>query len=209
VSYQWSTGEQTSRINPSEPGLYTLTATREEDGVQCEVSQTVEVITSVPPAIGEIVIEGLQASNTVRVEPAVDGTFEYALNDSPYQNSPVFKGVPPGSHQLHMRDSRGCGSLIETITVVGYYTFFTPNGDGLQDLWQIWGLEQLANPVVYIFDRYGKLLKQMDNTSAGWDGTFNGRQLPATDYWFRLEYEDIGGQRITARYLQTHFSLKR
>ena len=209
VSYQWSSGETSHRISPAEPGSYTLTATRTEGDLQCEISQTVEVIASVPPAIDQIRIADLQTSNTVTVEPAVQGNFEYALNDGPYQSSPVFEGVPPGSHRLQMRDVWGCGTLTETITVVGYNTFFTPNGDGYQDLWQISGLEQLTDPVVYIFDRYGKMIKQLDDTSAGWDGTFNGRPLPATDYWFRLEYEDQDGQRINARYLRTHFSLKR
>ena len=209
VTYLWSTGEQTSRIAPAAPGSYTLTATRTEGGLQCQVSGTVEVIASVPPAIEKVVVQGLQAQNTVTVVPLVEGSFEYAINDGPYQSSPVLTGVPPGTHQLHMRDTVGCGSLSETITVVGFTTFFTPNGDGQHDLWKIYGLEYLSDPEVFIFDRYGKLLKQLDQTSAGWDGTFNGKPLPATDYWFRLNYTDAGGQRVTARYLQTHFALKR
>jgi gliding motility-associated-like protein len=34
-----------------------------------------------------------------------------------------------------------------------------------------------------LFDRYGKLIKELQN-NIGWDGTFNGHELPATDYWF-------------------------
>lgn len=209
VSYSWSTGETTPRITVTEPGLYTLTAVRSEGGVQCEVSDTVEVIASIPPGIGQILIEDLQVSNTVTVEPLQEGDFEYALNDGPFQNSPVFSGVPAGNHILRMRDALGCGTLAETITVVGFDTFFTPNGDGRHDYWTISGLTELSDPEVFIFDRYGKLLKQLDETSAGWDGTFNGSPLPATDYWFRLNYTDSAGQRVTARYLKTHFALKR
>ncbi|MEJ2585256.1 MAG: T9SS type B sorting domain-containing protein [Robiginitalea sp.] len=209
VSYLWSTGEQTSLITVSEPGTYTLTATRSLGGLQCEVSDTVEVIGSVPPAIGEIVVEDMRSSNTVTVEPLQPGSFEYALNDGSYQSSPVFTGVPPGTHQLHMRDTQGCGSITETITVVGFNTFFTPNGDGQNDYWSIEGLRQLTEPQVFIFDRYGKLLKQLDPASPGWDGTFNGKPMPSSDYWFRLNYKDAQGQPVTAKYLRSHFSLKR
>ena len=209
VTYQWSNGATTPGITPSEPGTYTLTATRTEGDLSCEVSRTVEVIASVPPEIGEVQIEGLRASNTVTVVPLVEGNFEYALGDGPYQSSPVFHGVPAGTHQLHMRDVTGCGSISDTIVVVGFTTFFTPNGDGINDTWNIQGMESLENPSVFIFDRYGKLLKQFDETSPGWDGTFNGRDLPASDYWFRLNYTGTDGQQVTARYLQAHFALKR
>ena len=209
VSYSWSTGETSPRITVTEPGRYTLTAIRNEGGTPCEVTDTVEVVASVPPGIGQILVEDLQVSNTITVEPEQEGTFEYALNDGPFQSSPVFRDVPAGNHILHMRDALGCGSLTETITVVGFGTFFTPNGDGMHDYWNISGLAELTDPEVFIFDRYGKLLKQLDETSAGWDGTFNGSPLPATDYWFRLNYTDDAGQRVTAKYLKAHFALKR
>ena len=108
-----------------------------------------------------------------------------------------------------MRDALGCGQITETITVVGYLPFFTPNGDGLNDQWQVHGLEYLSEPVLHIFDRYGKLIRQLDANSPGWDGTYNGQLLPASDYWFRLTYTDPRGQRVEARWINAHFSLKR
>ncbi len=209
VSYLWSTGDQNPRISPTLPGLYTLTAVRESGGVQCQTIDTVEVIASVPPQIGQVVVEDLRGSNRVVVEPLEPGSFEYALGDGPYQSSPVFNGVPAGTHELQMRDTRGCGSVSETIVVVGFSSFFTPNGDGRHDRWEMNGLGALSDPVVFIFDRYGKLLKQLDESSPGWDGTFNGSPLPSGDYWFRLEYTDPRGQRVGAQYLKAHFALKR
>lgn len=209
VTYLWSTGEQTPLISPTAPGFYTLTAAREVGDLQCAVSQTVEVIASVPPVIGQILVEDLQASNTITVVALQPGNFEYALNDGPFQSSPVFTGVPAGTNQLHMRDVNGCGSITETIVVVGFSSFFTPNGDGINDNWNIIGLSTLTDPTVFIFDRYGKLLKQLDDASASWDGTFNGRPLPSSDYWFRLNYTNSVGQRVEAQYIKAHFSLKR
>ena len=57
---------------------------------------------------------------------------------------------------------------------------------------------------IHIFDRYGKLVTTINTATQGWDGTLNGQPLPATDYWFSIEYGD-------ARTLQyrAHFSLVR
>jgi gliding motility-associated-like protein len=93
---------------------------------------------------------------------------------------------------------------------VGFPKFFTPNGDGINDTWNIEGIGTLNDPTVFIFDRYGKLLKQLDETSPGWDGTFNGRPMPASDYWFRLEYSGgLANDAPSVNILKSHFTLKR
>ena len=209
AAYSWDTGETTPRITVYAPGDYFLTASISLGNTACDQTRRVEVRTSVPPSISDVLVEDLQESNRVTILTDAIGDFEYALNDGPFQSSPVFEDVPAGSHQVHMRDTLGCGQVSENITVVGFLPFFTPNGDGLNDQWQVIGMEMLQEPVVQIFDRYGKLLKQLDGSSSGWDGTFNGRLLPASDYWFRLSYLDNEGQRVEARYLNAHFSLKR
>ncbi len=209
VTYQWDSGQTNPSITVNQPGTYVLTATAMSLGQICTAQRSVEVQISTPPNISNVLIEDLQASNTVTVETDAVGDFEYALNDGAFQSSPVFQDVPAGAHQVHMRDTLGCGQVTEDITVVGFLPFFTPNGDGLNDQWQVVGMEMLQEPVIHIFDRYGKLLKQMDSSSSGWDGTFNGRLLPASDYWFRLSYLNAQGERVEARYLNAHFSLKR
>jgi gliding motility-associated-like protein len=59
--------------------------------------------------------------------------------------------------------------------------------------------------VIYIYDRAGKLLKQISTTGLGWDGTFNGMPLPADDYWFTINYTENGEQRV----FKAHFAIKR
>jgi gliding motility-associated-like protein len=61
--------------------------------------------------------------------------------------------------------------------------------------------------VIYIFDRYGKLLVQILPTQAGWDGYYKGKPMPSQDYWFRVEFNDlVTGNRIS---YNNHFTLKR
>src|SRR5690606_17238741 len=114
-----------------------------------------------------------------------------------------------GFHIVRIYDPNGCGAVSESITVVGFPKFFTPNGDGQNDLWRIRGIERLTEPEIFIFDRFGKLVGQLLSADAGWDGTYLGVELPASDYWFRLTYLDTQGQRVPARYIANHFSLKR
>jgi gliding motility-associated-like protein len=165
-----------------------------------------------PPVLDRVdILADLADSNNIEIIVQGDGSYEYAINNGPFQDDPVFLDVPPGLNTLIINDTNGCGTT-EPIPflVVGYPKFFTPNADGIHDTWQIQGIETLTDPVVFIFDRYGKLLKQIDDTSLGWDGTFNGRPLPSSDYWFRLEYSrDDDAGVLVANILRSHFTLKR
>ncbi|WP_157957271.1 T9SS type B sorting domain-containing protein, partial [Winogradskyella tangerina] len=83
--------------------------------------------------------------------------------------------------------------------------YFTPNGDGNHDTWNIAGIGNSAK--IYIFDRYGKLLKQLSPGGPGWNGTYNGNRMPTGGYWFVVEYDEpTTGQR---KELRAHFTLKR
>ncbi|MGX1929665.1 T9SS type B sorting domain-containing protein [Flagellimonas sp. 2504JD4-2] len=168
------------------------------------------------PQLDEVrVIDDLVNSDQTdpyNIEIVVQGTgdYEYAINGGEFQDDPQFFDVPPGINTVIINDKNGCGTTepIEFL-VVGYPKFFTPNGDGIHDNWNVLGIETLSNPAVFIFDRYGKLLKQLDGSTLGWDGTFNGRELPSSDYWFRLDYERDDNGVVVARSVRRHFSLVR
>ncbi|WP_438969308.1 T9SS type B sorting domain-containing protein [Nonlabens sp.] len=67
--------------------------------------------------------------------------------------------------------------------------YMTPNNDGFHDFWQIEVLQpDLVISNFYIFDRYGKLLKQVSNDGPGWDATYNNQPLPSSTYWYSFEY---------------------
>jgi len=140
------------------------------------------------------------------------GIYHYSLDDGPIlDNGGVFTNVPFGEHTVYVWDVRdpngySCGvAQITGVQVIDYPHYFTPNGDGIHDTWNIVGLSNQPSAKIYIFDRYGKLLKQISSESSGWDGTFNGALMPSTDYWFLVEYEEQG----QIKEFKAHFSLKR
>ncbi|MBU2939452.1 T9SS type B sorting domain-containing protein [Lacinutrix sp. C3R15] len=134
-----------------------------------------------------------------------DGTFLYQLDDLNFQNSNTFTGVSPGTHTVTVIDIEGCTFLTKEVTVIDYPLFFTPNADTYNDYWNIFSLSNQPDAKIYIFDRYGKLLKFLKPTDAGWDGTYNSQPLPASDYWFTVEFRENEKKKI----FNAHFSLKR
>jgi gliding motility-associated-like protein len=134
------------------------------------------------------------------------GIYLYSLDGGPFQESNIFSSVPAGEHFVTIHDANGCADItIEPIFTIGYPHFFTPNGDGYHDTWNIWSLPNQKNAEIHIFDRLGKLIKQIKPEGEGWDGTFNGQDLPSTDYWFTVKFNENQAEKI----FKAHFSLKR
>ncbi|SHJ83512.1 gliding motility-associated C-terminal domain-containing protein [Maribacter aquivivus] len=209
-TYEWSSGQTSSLITVAEPGVYTLSVTNKEGLIQCITVRSVTVVFSSPPVISDITIEYEDdASNVVNVYLEEDGDFEFQVDNETPQNSGVFNNLFPGEHTITVSDVNGCGSDSRDIVVVGFPKFFTPNGDNVNDTWKVDGLSALDNPVITIYDRYGKLLYQIFENSAGWTGSFNGALLPESDYWFKLTYTNSLGESTNASYINNHFTLKR
>ena len=225
-----SFSETTETIFPVKGGIYTVVA--EDPITFCTQTKSITVTESEIASIdldkdGDVTdseyehfIEVLDLTddntNTITINNVTDlgiGDYEFSLDDSfgPYQDDPIFTDVPPGVHTVYIRDKNsyytydyGCGIAEIKVSIIGYKKYFTPNGDGINEKWKILGINFDFNKdsKVYIFDRYGKLLKQLDPLSEGWDGTYIGKPMPATDYWFRVYLED-------GREFKGHFSLVR
>ncbi|RZK09757.1 MAG: T9SS type B sorting domain-containing protein, partial [Flavobacterium sp.] len=152
----------------------------------------------------ELIAFGIDNTITAITTPQ-SADFEYMLNNEGWQQSNIFNNVPEGIHTLTVRNEFGCGEISTSVVITDYPKYFTPNGDGYHDYWNIGGRVGVDALNVYIFDRAGKLIKDLTNNQSGWDGTYEGRALPSDDYWFKVIYSKNG---ITGEYMN-HFSLKR
>jgi gliding motility-associated-like protein len=112
------------------------------------------------------------------------------------------------SFELILQD---CNVVEPPSTDIEIPRFFTPNNDGFNDIWSVANVFDIdPNSRVYIFDRYGKLLKQLTTTRPFWDGTFNGNNMPSSDYWYAIEFIQLDdNNNQTTRVLKGHFTLKR
>jgi gliding motility-associated-like protein len=190
----------------TETGVYIVTATHNATG--CSGS-SMGTVTASSTAIGSATVgEDFNQNQVITVTvTGGSGDYEYILNDGPSQTSNFFTNVLQGENVIIVRDKNGCNDLILIVYSLNYPPFFTPNGDGYNDTWNISGLENQPNAIIYIFDRYGKLLKMLKASDGnGWNGTYNGENLPSTDYWFKLLY---AGRDGFEKEFKAHFSLKR
>ncbi|WP_405569444.1 T9SS type B sorting domain-containing protein [Winogradskyella sp. Asnod2-B02-A] len=202
--YDWlQTGENTSEIEINAPGTYTVRVTNTNG---CFKDRIITVLpSSIATNLNFEVVDASQ-NNSITVFVDGEGDYEYALDnsDGPYQDSSTFNNVQPGLYTVFVRDKNECGIADDLVSVIGFPKFFTPNNDDVNDYWQVYGIttQFQANSIIYIFDRYGKLLKELDPLSSGWDGRYNGENMPTSDYWFKVTLED--GRTFT-----NHFTLKR
>ncbi len=182
-------------------GSYSLTVTQTTNGVTCSNTKSFEVFSSGAPEVFTVDTSGFSDRITLVVNATGIGDFEYSIDGENYQHSNTFE-VSPGEYTVFVRDPFNCRTLDETIYAIGYQKFFSPNGDMVNDTWNIIGGEKYPNAMVTIYDRYGKPLAQFFSTDLGWDGRYKGRPIPADNYWFKYQYDN--GKIITG-----HFALKR
>ncbi|SDS41464.1 gliding motility-associated C-terminal domain-containing protein [Gillisia sp. Hel1_33_143] len=205
-NYRWNTGATTRELEINSGGLYTLEITDPLVGCGRTVQFTVNALEA--PAISNIVVKNNGADNDITIETTStdENALSYSLDNEygPYQNSPVFNNVLGGTHTVFVKDENSCGVAQLEVELFGFPSLFTPNNDGYNDYWIPFNTDTADNTLtqIEIYDRYGKLLKQLSPKGKGWDGTFNGYAMPEDDYWFHAKMKN--GEEFTG-----HFSLIR
>jgi len=196
----------------SKPGKYTVIASSNRG---CKsLAKTIIVVGSSIASLThkDIVVTDDSSNNTITILTENNnigiGDYEYSLDDDNFQDNPFFNYVKDGIRTLTVRDKNDCGIVQLKVPVIGFPKFFTPNNDGFNDYWQVRGIsnEFYSTSLIYIFNRFGKLIVKIDPSSSGWDGTFKGNTLPTSDYWFTVQLIDKKGNTRTK---QGHFSLIR
>ena len=184
-----------------------MIATESSSGLGCSAEASTTVTLSSPPTTfsAQVISNAFAQDHQIQADASGLGVYFFQLDDGPLQQSGLFTNVTPGDHIVTIVDQNGCGSVSIPVGVIDYPLFFTPNQDGYHDTWNIIGIASNPTAKIYIYDRFGKLLKQLSPLGPGWDGTYNGNPMPSSDYWFQVIYEEEGIEKE----FRGHFSLKR
>lgn len=189
-NYQWlfnnqPIGTNNSSININEAGVYSVTATYQNG---CSSTREITILPSNSATITDIIIKEASENNSITINVSGEGNYQFSLDNQIYNDSNIFTNVKAGFYTVYVCDKNGCGITSQLVSVLGFPKFFTPNNDGFNNTWKPLGVNTKFNSdiQIIIFDRYGKLLKNVNPKETGWDGTFNGNYLPNDDYWYSI-----------------------
>ncbi|MDD3860722.1 MAG: T9SS type B sorting domain-containing protein, partial [Bacteroidales bacterium] len=197
--YQWNNGDTTEYINVNEPGYYSLSVT---DIHGCTESSSLYIayapypeIVSVSTSVGTITVNAAGGSSP----------YDYSVNGDSWQQSNIIHNLSSDTYTVWVRDDNYCIVTTEVFLdqILIIPSFFTPNGDGYNEVWVIEGLYQFTEAEVFIYDRFGKKLGILYASDYGWNGHYLGELLPSDTYWYTIDLND-GSAPITG-----HVTIKR
>lgn len=198
-------GTWSPALNNTQTTIYTFTPNSNE----CSTTTQLEIIVNDLEVTLEVLSAPFSDYGIIKANASGgSGNYEYQLDNGFWVMSNVFNNLNDcDQHTISVRDINGCNTEVSaTIQLLTYPKFFTPNGDGVNERWNIECLSYQQFAKISIFDRYGKLLSKISPNGMGWDGTYNGKVLPSNDYWFVVEYLDELNNKKT---FKSHFTLKR
>ncbi|WP_051220767.1 T9SS type B sorting domain-containing protein [Flavobacterium filum] len=200
ATYLWSTGESSPSIQVNNNANYFVEITSLTAG-NCSVTKNFTIIQYDNPVIENVIVK----NNTVEIIISGNGDFEFSIDGVNFQDSNFFTVSEGGLYTANVREKNfNCGFFSEQpFVVILVPTFFTPNGDGFNDVLIVKGLDRFPNSSITIFNRFGKLIRHITPSQSIWDGTLNGEKLPADDYWYVLKIDEKTPTR------KGHFSLLR
>lgn len=168
----------------------------------CTATQNIVVHPN--PVITDIFTTG-RAATILYDQQSGTAPFTFNIGNTVYQHNELFD-LPIGEYRVEIQNAEGCKSFrMFTIvpTPIIPDKFFSPNNDGVNDRWNVVGIEFYPNADIQIFDRFGKQLIRYKGSDLGWDGNYLGNPMPTTDYWYIIYVAEINET------LSGHFTLKR
>jgi gliding motility-associated-like protein len=126
------------------------------------------------------------------------GTYEYSTDGGvTYLTNSTFNSMANGSYDVVVRDDNNCISVNEEVTLtmpeacgMVIYDAFSPNGDDKNPVWTIGNVGSFPKIKVKIFNLWGKEVFNSSGYATPWDGTYEGKDLPAGTYYYVIDPGD-------------------
>ncbi len=186
-SYLWHDGSTNRTFRVEMPGLYMVTVS---DNIGCSATADINIEYVENPIISSTNQTGGRIS--IEVENGLL-PYTYSHDGILWQDDNYFDLLPAAYYTFQIKDANACSASKYVYLEAAIYApdFFTPNGDGYNDKWEIGGLYHYPSAYITLFDRYGKILYESHGTDFSWDGTYAGKPLSSDTYWYIIE---LGGE---------------
>lgn len=202
ATYQWDNGLTSPSITIFQPTSFKITVTDKEGCIGYGAKKI---------GMNELpVFVDYDATVPFRVTLNVKGgtpPYYYSRDNEFFQADKTISIISGNYYSLYVKDKNGCRdqklNLLLGVPQVSIPNFFTPNGDGYNDYWEIGGIEAFPECIISIFDRSGRMLTQYKGVVKGWDGSYGSLPMPENDYWYVV---DLKNGELPKR---GHFTLKR
>ena len=217
ANYTWSgVGLNNASIasptaTPSSLGhtIYTLVATLG----QCTINKSIDINTESQVVVNAGSNISIISGEHTQLNGMVTGANSFLWTSTPVDGTltsttilnPVATPAVTTTYTLTATNVAGCNSTDDiTVTVIPYCikvkNAFSPNGDGINDKWQIYDqYDCLNNIIVTVFNRYGSKVYENKDYRNNWDGTYNGKPVPDGTYYGVIQFVLISGKKITTK----------
>jgi gliding motility-associated-like protein len=193
VTYKWQRNgnpilDAVSReLEADQPGNYDVTLMLGECAIKRSAT-TVVVINealklATPPEVQICTIRAQRLKLT-----APEGFAKYTW-DGAEGTANFLEVTEPGQYALDVEDASGCKA--STLYVVVPYcappmppNAFSPNGDGVNDLWTVAGLEDDPDAKIHVYNRFGVSVFDGSAKQPSWNGKFRGTDVPDGTYYY-------------------------
>jgi gliding motility-associated-like protein len=193
ITYKWQrngiaiSGAVSREIEVNQPGNYDVTLTLGEGcgkrSATTEVQINEELKLAPPP---ELQICTIRAQRLKLTGP--EGFVNYTWDGVAGATS-ILEVTEPGEYTLEVEDASGCKA--STLYVVVPYcsapvppNAFSPNGDGINDVWTVGGLEDDPNAIIHIYNRFGVSVFDGSAKQPSWNGKLKGADAPSGVYYY-------------------------
>ena len=189
----WSSGAAGPLLSDLPAGTYAYTAT---DAQGCLSTHSVVL----PDGSDSLHLAEAQVQNATcravadgRIQVSADGgTAPYAYLWSNGSNDTALENLPTGTYDLTVEDARGCRAAFQLQVKVDcqlvIYDIISPNGDDVNDVWIIEGIEDYPENEVFIYNRWGDVVFHRKGYTNDWAGTTSdGRPLPDGAYYYTVK----------------------
>ena len=134
--------------------------------------------------------------------------YNFWFNDDDNGEDNTYYITESGVYTVRVMDQNGC--MVEAQIEMEFIdimipNYFTPDGDGNNDFWMPANTEGWPEILIKIYDRYGRVVAEVSAGAQGWDGMYDGKELPTGDYWYVIK---LNGERDTREFVG-HFTLYR